>query len=137
MRYQQLNQNWNADPNAPEPSLTVTEQTLQLEFYLNVFQFEQFQEGDKAYLTFQNCHRYSFNTMNDEGYYRGQYRYNCHQLPWGEFYELFTDWQTDFPDDAVVLKQAADPDRLHHFLFFLKDNAFECVAESWHLQLIR
>ncbi|WBA43654.1 hypothetical protein [Hymenobacter canadensis] len=134
MRYQQLNHDWNADPNAPEPHLTVAGQTVQLEFYLNAFQFAQFQEGDKACLTFRNCHKYSFNTLNDEGYYRGQHRYNDQQLPWGEFYELFTDWQTDFPQDAFTLGSVAGSTQLHQFVFFLRDNTFECVAESWDFQ---
>lgn len=134
MHYQQLNQNWNADPNAPEPSITVTEQTVQLEFYLNAFQFEQFQEGDKAYLTFRNCHKYSFNALNDEGYYKGQHRYNYQQLPWGEFYELFTDWQTDLPQDSVLIDPDSNSLKLRYFFFFMRDNTFECVAERWDFQ---
>ncbi|MET4108161.1 hypothetical protein [Hymenobacter sp. UYP22] len=131
MRYQQLNHNWNADPNAPEPRLTVTGQTVQLEFYLNAFQFEHFQEGDKACLTFWNCHKYSFNGLNDEGYYRGQHRYNYQQLPWGEFYELLTDWQVDFSEESMIIGPVSDVAQLHHYVFFLRDNTFECVAESW------
>lgn len=136
MRYRQLNQNWNADPSAPQPSLTVTEQTVQLEFYLNAFQFEQFQEGDKARLTFQNCHKYSFNGLNDEGYYKGQHRYNYQQLSWGEFYELFTDWQIDFPIDAVFISPDSDSPQFHHYLFFMRDNTLEYVAGSWHFQVV-
>ncbi|MDU0372423.1 hypothetical protein ACFPAF_18625 [Hymenobacter endophyticus] len=134
MRYQQLNHNWNADPNAPSPHLTVSGQIVQLEFYLNAFQFEQFQEGDKACLAFRNCHKYSFTSLNDEGYYNGQHRYKNHQLPWGYFYELLTDWEVDFPQGAFILERAAGSTQLHHFIFFLRDMTFECVAESWNIQ---
>lgn len=134
MRYQQLNHNWNADPNAPEPHLTVAGQNIQLEFYLNAFHFEQFQEGDKAYLTFRNCHKYSLTTLNDEGYYHGRHRYNRQQLPWGEFYELFTNWQVDFSGKPMIIGPVSNAAQLHHFVFFLKDNTFECVAEGWDFQ---
>ncbi|UOQ71748.1 hypothetical protein [Hymenobacter cellulosilyticus] len=134
LRYQRLNHEWNAEPNAPQPVLTVEGQALQLEFSWNDILFEQFPQAERGCLTFRGCHKYSFNALNDEGYYLGQHRYTTLQLPWGEFYELFTDWQTDFPPDVVVLGPAADSARLHHFLFFLRDNTFECVAESWELR---
>lgn len=35
LRYQQLNQDWNADPGAPEEQSTVNGSTLRLEFFLN------------------------------------------------------------------------------------------------------
>jgi len=72
---------WNAEPNSPDVRLFVEGNNVTLEFYLNYFVYERFREGDKARLTFTNCHKYSFNTMNDEGYYYGQYRYDVSALP--------------------------------------------------------
>jgi hypothetical protein len=71
----------NADPNAPEVKLTVEDNSVTLDFFVNYFLFDKFEEGDKARMTFLNCHKYSFNSMNDEGYYMGQYRYKYTDLP--------------------------------------------------------
>jgi hypothetical protein len=136
MKFTQLNKDWNAGPNAPEPSLMVNERSIILEFYLNHFIFEQFKEDDKGRLTFNNCHKYSFNTMNDEGYYKGQYRYKYTELPWGEFYQLETNWQNDFPQDSIMLISHIDKQNLKHFIFFMRDNTLECIAENYEFQLL-
>jgi hypothetical protein len=74
---------WNAEPNAPEVVLSIVRNTIILDFYVNYFLFENFMEGDKVKVIFKNCHKYSYNSMNDEGYYKGQYRYKYTELPWG------------------------------------------------------
>lgn len=136
MRYLQLTTDWNAEPNAPEVTLSHDLTSVSLEFYLNAFAYDRFQEGDKARVTFQNCHQYSFNSMNDEGYHRGQYRYKYTELPWGEFYKLDTNWQTDFPVVNNILILAPDIPKQNHYLFFFRDNTFECVAENYNLEFI-
>ena len=125
---------WNADPNAPEVQLTVDGTSVTLEFFVNYFNYEKFEEGDKAKVTFNNCHKYSFNSMNDEGYYMGQYRYKYTDLPWGEFYKLDTNWETDFPARHNLLTAMTEKARPSHYIFFFKDNTFECVAESYQLE---
>ena len=70
-----LTKDWNADPNAPEVNLLVEGNSVILNFFVNYFMYKKFKEGDKAKVTFINCLKYSFNSMNDEGYYMGQYRY--------------------------------------------------------------
>ena len=55
MEFEQLNKDWNAEPNAPEVEITVTGNDVVVEFYLNAFQFEAFNEGDKVVLTFRDC----------------------------------------------------------------------------------
>ncbi len=132
-----LTKDWNADPNAPEVKLSVDNTAVTLDFYVNAFQFDSFQEGDKARVTFLNCHKYSFNTMNEEGYYKGKYRYNNFRLPWGEFYRLDTNWQIDFPNEKTVLIEASDVAKQNHFIFFFKDNTFECVAEDCCIEFIQ
>lgn len=132
MTYTQINTDWNADPNAPEVRLTVDNNSVTLEFYLNYFLFERFHEGDKAKLTFNKCYKYTFNGMNDEGYFQGQYRYKENQLPWGEFYKVETDWEKDFPLKHEVLNGKSD--ERNHYIFFFKDNTFECVAEDFKIE---
>jgi hypothetical protein len=136
MTYTQITTDWNADPNDPQVKLSVDNSSVTLNFYLNCFQFDNFHEGDKAKLTFLNCHKYSFNTMNDEGYYRGQYRYKYTELPWGEFYKLDTDWQTDFPNKHTVLDKIPDTEKQNHYIFFFRDNTFECVAENYRIEFM-
>lgn len=136
MKFTQLNQNWKAEPNAPEPSLVVNGKDVILEFFLNPFIFESVEEGNKGRLTFINCHKFSLNTMNDEGYYMGQYRYKYTELPWGEFYLLDTDWQSDFPNSFTIVTPASDLKGYKHYIFFLRDNTFECVAENFEFEFL-
>jgi len=103
-----LTEGWNAEPNAPEVQVIVEGLSVILNFYLNYFLFDNFKEHDKATVTFLNCHKYSFNSMNDEGYYMGKYRYKESDLPWGEFYKLDTNWETDFPIKHTILIQETD-----------------------------
>jgi len=134
MKYTQITEDWNAEPGAPEVKLSVENTTVTLEFYLNSFQFNNFKEDDRAKVIFLNCHKYSFNTMNDEGYYYGQYRYKYTDLPWGEFYKLETGWETDFPVNPTILIESVEKTKLNHYIFFFKDNTFECVAESYQVE---
>lgn len=134
MNFIKLNHNWNAEPNVPEVQLKVEVNTIFLEFYLNG---EDFNEGHKGILKFINCHKYSFNSMNDEGYYLGQYRYKHTELPWGEFYKIDTDWEVDFPDSSIELEKIKSKNHLNHYIFFFRDNTFECVAEDFEFSIIQ
>lgn len=136
--YKQLNDNWNADPNAPKPILTINHKTVHLEFYLNAFLYEQYDEGQKAILTFYNVYKISFNFMNDEGYFNGQYRYTNGVLPWGEFYEISTNWDKDFPDFNIIYLSThiEKKEEYKHYIFFMKDNTFECIAKSHSIKLL-
>ena len=135
MTFTQLNKDWNADPNAPETNINVSGDTVTLDFYLNYFLFDNFKEGDKGQLTFYNCHKYYLGGPNDEGYYRGQHRYKYTELPFGEFYLLKTDWKNDFPTNSKVLNTDLNVNDLKHFIFFFKENTFECVATDYKLKL--
>lgn len=133
MNYVKLNENWGAEPNAPEVELRIEGNTIFLEFFLNDEDFED----DKGILKFENCHKYSFNSMNDEGYYLGQYRYKYTDLPWGEFYKIETNWESDFPVSSIELNQLLNKDNLSHFIFFFRDNTFECVAENYEFSILK
>jgi hypothetical protein len=136
MKYKKLNIGWNAQPNAPEVELDIEGDKLRVEFYLNPFIFDV-GEQDKGELTFTECFKYSFNTCNDEGYYHGQYRYNNETLPWGEFYELQHDWETDFPNDFETLNSQTDKQQLRHFIFFFRDNTLECIAKDFEFRQLK
>ena len=137
MVYYKINTDWNADPNSPELRVSVEGIQIKLEFFLNYFQFENFHEGDKAIVRFYNCHKYSLNSMNDEGYYLRQYRYTNDDLPWGEFYKIQTNCESDFPEKQFnVLTWVINSELLNHYIFFFRDNCFECVAEGYDVEFI-
>ncbi|MGZ5192016.1 MAG: hypothetical protein ACXWCZ_13490, partial [Flavisolibacter sp.] len=122
---------------SPEVTLMVDNSSVTLNFFVNYFLFDNFNEGDRAKVTFNKCHKYSFNNMNDEGYYMGQYRYKYTDLPWGEFYLLDSDWHRDFPIRQNILLTDPEIKKQHHYIFFFKDNTFECVAEEYQLEFIK
>jgi hypothetical protein len=65
--FRKLNEGWNADPNAPEPSVFVSGRDLLVSFSLNPLQFRLFSFGDAGILRFADCCRYRLGSTNDEG----------------------------------------------------------------------
>ena len=64
--FQKLNQDWNAEPNAPEESITVVGCDLVLEFNVNPWAYSGFDEGERAELVFMSCSKYRNGATNDE-----------------------------------------------------------------------
>ena len=132
--FKQLNHGWNADPNAPEPLVSVDGSELQLTFYVNTFQFPGFAKDSKATIRFKSCKRYRLGPTNDEGWHMGQCRFGSMAPAWGEFYQISGDSELLVsPPDWVILGPQG-PATLH-YLFYLKDETFECLADSWELRL--
>jgi hypothetical protein len=128
--FNQLSNNWSAEPNAPEPEVKASGFTVELTFGLNHFLFPQFQEDDWARIIFRNCWRFRLGATNDEGWYRGQCRFSRVAPVWGEFYELEGDLLTGFPGlEWQIL--SPEPDTSKHFLFYFRDDTFECDATDW------
>lgn len=130
----QLSNNWNAHSVSPEVNLQIVGKNLIMEIYLNHYMFDSFVEGDKARITFENSYKYSLNSCNDEGYYYGQYRINWKQLEWGEFYEIISGLDRKLPEPIVQL--SGDLDNKRHYIFFFKDETFECLADNYKLEFI-
>jgi hypothetical protein len=134
--FQQLNEGWNAEPNAPEPRVRLEGKDLILWFLLNTFQFPQFALDDVGVLRFTGCQRYRLGPTNDEGWYSGQCRFSKIAPGWGEFYEVSGDLRLDkCPNDWIQLDKSEEP--LRHFLFYLRDETFECDASDWHFTVLR
>ena len=131
--FKQLNNGWNAEPNAPFPVVGQLGTDLLLQFALNAFQFTRFNEEDIGILRFHNCARYRLGPTNDEGWYMGQCRYRDSAPAWGEFYELSgEDDRLDEPRDWINLD--GRPNDPRHFLFYLKDETFECITSNWSFE---
>ena len=130
---EQLNRGWNAQPNTPNPVIEIDGSDLRLSFRVNAFQFPDYDENDVLQLHFGGCWRYRLGPTNDEGWYRGQCRFG-QSIPWGEFYEVSGDLLADEASDWIELGPPTPGSR--HFLYYLRDETFECDAESWTLSKI-
>jgi hypothetical protein len=138
MQFIQLNNGWNAEPNAPEVDIKIQDNKVIVSFYLNAFIFKDFDEDDKGILTFQDCIQYRYGSPNDEGFYCfGQSRYKDFGVKWGEFYEVNdSDWKTNFPD-VILMKNHIDNNKEYkHYLFYFKDGTFECIACDYDLKFL-
>ena len=140
MVFLRQNENWNAEPNAPNPQVEIVGLTLKLSFFLNPFLYEQFNDGDVGVLKFYNCFQYRMGAPNDEGFYNdNQNRYSqyCkYGVEWGHFYRIEnSDWETNFPDARIVDNRVAI-DTLKHYLFYFRDETIEVIAERYSFDTI-
>lgn len=126
--FSQLNQDWNAEPNAPDPSIQIRKEDLVLKFLVNPFQFPDFERGETGILRFVQCERYRLGPPDDVGWHLGRCRFSKLAPKWGEFYTI--------EGDSMVLEAVEDwrplrppTGRGQHFLFYFRDNTFECIAE--------
>ena len=134
--FHKLNYGWNAEPNSPEPKAQWSGGNLLVTFLLNPFLYPEFREEDQGQLTFADCSRYRFGRLNDEGWYRGQSRFGGAPHDWGEFYEVRGDLRLGaVPNDwQVRVEPVADRT---HFLFYFRDEDFECDAQNWSFSVIK
>jgi len=129
-RFRQLNEGWNAEPNDPDPNVEIDGGNVVLTFLANSFQFPGFAEDQR--LRFRNARRYRLGPTNDEDWYRGKCRFSGEAPAWGEFYEVSGDLKLEeSPNDWELVGITAPAGR--HFLFYLRDQTFECEAEDWTL----
>jgi hypothetical protein len=134
--FQQLNLGWNAEPNAPAPHVVVDGRDVVVSFLMNPFQFPEFAVEDIGKLRFRSCSRYRLGSTNDEGWYRGQCRFSKIAPKWGEFYEVSGELRlAECPADWVELGVTAAG--LRHYLFYFRDETFECDASDWSLEVWR
>ena len=134
--FRQLNNGWNAEPNAPDPRVVAEGGDVVLTFLMNPFQFPQFSDEDQGRLRFTSCRRYRLGSTNDEGWYRGQCRFSKLAPRWGEFYEVGGDLRlAECPDDWIEIDKAQNCYR--HFLFYFRDETFECDASDWKFEVLR
>jgi hypothetical protein len=132
-QFRQLNDGWNAEPNAPEPIVQVDDSEVVLTFLANSFQFPRFAENQRLRLQFMNARKYRLGPTNDEGWHMGQCRFSGEAPGWGEFYEVSGDLKLDrCPNDWHMVGTVRPPGS--HFLFYLRDETFECEADDWTLE---
>jgi len=106
-----------------------------LSFELNYFKFP-FKEDQIGEIVFSNCYSYQSGKPNDEGFYLNDNavwnKKNFPDLEWNCFYEVYgvpNSYVQNFK--AVDENQNTSPTKLKHYVFFMKEGTFECLAESY------
>jgi|HubBroStandDraft_1064217.scaffolds.fasta_scaffold01586_4 hypothetical protein len=131
--FQKLNDGWNAEPNAPFPTVEVQGDDVLLKFLVNPFRFPEFKEDEIGILRFVRCERYRLGSTNDEGWYLGQCRFSKLAPEWGVFYLVQGDAALlDAPKDWRYVRPQSGARR--HFLFYFRDGTFECLAENCDIE---
>jgi hypothetical protein len=130
--FERLNDDWNAEPDAPYEKVAVSGTTVRLMFFLNPWAYGA-EEDEKGCLTFEQCSMWRLAATHDEGWYAGQCRYSEAAPAWGKFYELLgEDNHRLTPTDWHGLAPMTPEKR--PFLFYLRDNTFECLTEEWRFE---
>lgn len=129
-----LNQGWNADPNSPQEKVYTENSSVILEFTVNPWVYAGFEEDERARLIFKSCSKYRLGVTNDEGWYQGKCRYGYQAPDWGEFYMVKEPSPIAMPVyDWLNVGSSASK---NHYLFYLRDNTFECTADSYEFQRV-
>jgi len=120
-----------------------------LVFDLNYFIYEQFKEGDKGRIIFKDCLMYRVGDPNDEGFYGKNnnsawkastaeklgwenYPEISKSIGWDNFYEIEgSDWKSITEFGGTVIKEVENKQEYKHYVFFMKDGTFECVARTY------
>ena len=134
--FEHLNPDWNAEPNVPDESISIDEEgKLVLEFFVNPWAYKRYVEGDRIKLIFDKPEKYRLGETNDDGWYSGQCRFGKLAPEWGEFYQIVGVNENIKPakDWVVLSKNSAS----NHYLFYLRDNTFECIANSYEKLLLK
>jgi hypothetical protein len=134
--FNKLNHEWNADPNVPEPVVELKGRQLELRFFLNSHQFPRFTEGQVGVLVFDEVARYRLGATNDEGWYRGQCRFSDIAPGWGEFYEVGGNLRLQLVREAWNELPESKGRGRRHYLFYFRDETFECDADGWHFSVM-
>lgn len=137
-KFVQLSTDWNAEPNAPEPLVVISDRDVVLELSPNPFAFTRFADRERIRIVFREAWRYRLGPTNDEGWYRGKCRFSKVAPGWGELYEVEGDLRLDqCPNDwhYVGGLDESSVTTTKHYLFYLRDETFECDAHSWDFLL--
>lgn len=134
--FEKLNRGWDAKAGAPEPTVQMGESGLTLTFFLSSSLNPGIRDYDRGEIFFPKCWRYRLGYPNDEGWYKGHCRFRCWAPDWGDFYEVTGDLLDGGANDWV-LPAAIRPEVSKHFLFYFKDETFECDADGWSFRVLR
>lgn len=133
-----LNANYESDPNVAIPLLGLYNDELTLIFALNYFTFP-YKEDEKGRIKFSKCAAIRIGGPNDEGFLRNQHplwNASLGSVKWHSFYEVMgtpTEHFEAFYKNGALMESAKN---LRHFVFFMKEATFECLAESYKEEVV-
>lgn len=132
MKIQKLNKNWSAEPSVPPETIKQTDDGIEVNFVLNSLPYEYIEDGEKGKLEFYDVFAYRKAASNSEEISKRKIPLKVDQIPLGDFYELLdSKWKTDFPTDKIIVDETKKTSKHRHFIFFLKDATFECLASDF------
>ncbi len=126
-----LNKNYQSDPNIAVPQIQLYEDSLKLSFDLNYFTYP-FDEGQRGIIKFTKCGGFRIGSPNDESFFTDSNslwnKENFPKLEWDSFYEVIGASQSHIDS---FYKKSNQIENLNHYVFFMKEATFECLAESF------
>ena len=140
LTFERIRLEHEAEPNMAVPEVNVLESDIVLSFDV---------EGQNNYseIEFKDCLMYRVGSPNDEGFYSSDQHpkinnsvyshQNFPNLQFGYFYKVTgLNWrQNKLGEGTLVLNDHPGNDGGYsHFVFFMKDGTFECVAKDWVLK---
>lgn len=130
LEFIRLNEDWNAEPNAPSVDVRFNGNTAELKFLLNPWRHEA-GIGEAATIRFTHCSRWDWDATNDHAWFAGEGRYARQAPAWGQFYEVVGEEKLGGSIDwEVIAAEAADA---RHFLFYFRDETLEFIAADWSI----
>lgn len=126
----QLNEAWDAEPNAPSTKVRFNEGAAELSFLLNSWR-QKADIKEFATVRFTNCSRWNWDATNDHAWFAGEGRYAKQAPKWGEFYEVVGEETLGGAIDWEI--RSADPANARHFLFYFRDETLEFIATDWSI----
>lgn len=128
--FKRLNDDWNADPNAPEPQAELQGNRLVVRMKPNPYLNQAYRDVATIEVCFEDCSRYRLTPINDEGWYRGQCRFSGLAPEWGELYEIVGNTHDD---KELTSWLKAEGKGTRHFHFYLRDETLEVKAQDWSM----
>jgi hypothetical protein len=128
------------DPNVAEPAVEVLNGNVILDFPIQ-------EQGKLGKILFEECVIYRVGSPNDEGFYsygfdpkmRNDSSFSKKEFPELEFHSFYKiigmDWKKGLLGEGVVILDGEfkNKNQLSHFVFFMKEATFECVAKSYEI----
>ncbi len=139
--FQKLSIPFEAEPNVAVPQVEVLNDNLVLSFTTK--------DSDTAgRITFIKPLIYRVGAPNDEGFYGFGFdprikndsiysRKNFPNLDFGDFHQITgVDWKSNLLGEGTKIldEKYTEKEGFSHYVFFMKDGTFECVAKSWKVE---
>ncbi len=139
--FQKQNIPFEAEPNVAEPHVEISDGNVILSFAAK-------NSANDVELIFIETLMYRIGSPNDEGFYAFgsdprikndtiYSRQNFPTLEFGNFYQVSgVDWKGDLLGNRtqVLDEKYKENEGFSHYVFFMKDGTFECVAKSWKVE---